>query len=342
MTSSASLYTQQNAFESGLRLDPKQVDARSPEAIKAVAQQFEALFMQQMLQNMRSANSSLVGEHMMSSSQSDFYYEWFDQKMALHSAQSQGFGLAAVIEQQLSRQNTAAQESELDMSLIKTRILAALATQPSKLESNADKSTTNVEKFAIQKPESVENAEVQEGEYSLPSISKKIRQVLDSSSKEGFVKTIYQQAQNAAKVLGQPAGLLVAQAVLETGWGKHQIRDEQGNNSHNIFAIKAGADWQGEKVSITTHEYIDGNYVKLKDEFRSYGSYEEALNDYVAFLKESGRYQQAIASDNEQDYMQGLQAAGYATDPAYAEKILSLYNADRLQSIMQSAEQGEQ
>ena len=141
-------------------------------------------------------------------------------------------------------------------------------------------------------------------------------------SQEAFIQDLWPHATKSAKELGVSADVLIAQAALETGWGRKMIHDRQGNNSFNLFGIKAGKHWQGDQVTVPTVEYRDGIARREHAAFRSYASLEDGLDDYVAFLKQNPRYHQALenASDAEA-FLQELQQAGYATDPAYADKI---------------------
>jgi len=137
-----------------------------------------------------------------------------------------------------------------------------------------------------------------------------------------FVDAITPHAEKAAKELGIPARVLVAQAALETGWGSRQIKNADGSNSHNLFGIKASRGWNGATTDTLTHEYIGGEKRSERAEFRSYASVGEAFDDYVAFIKDNPRYADALRNGGSAtQYAQGLQKAGYATDPGYAAKI---------------------
>ncbi|MGE8289315.1 MAG: flagellar assembly peptidoglycan hydrolase FlgJ [Stenotrophomonas sp.] len=141
---------------------------------------------------------------------------------------------------------------------------------------------------------------------------------------EGFVASIWPHAQRAAQELGVNPRALVAQAALETGWGKRHIKRENGQSSHNLFGIKATG-WSGERASAGTHEYVDGQRRSERASFRAYGSVADSFNDYVRMLKNSPRYQAALkAGGDVRGFAQGLQRAGYATDPSYAAKIAAI------------------
>ena len=133
-----------------------------------------------------------------------------------------------------------------------------------------------------------------------------------------FVQGIWRQAEVAAKALGLPTEAVVGHAALETGWGAHQ----PGGGSNNLFGIKADSRWQGSKVSAATTEMDGGHSRRENAQFRAYGSTSEGLADYVRFLKTNPRYAEAIkAGVSSEEFAHGLQKAGYATDPNYAEKL---------------------
>ena len=147
------------------------------------------------------------------------------------------------------------------------------------------------------------------------------------ASAQEFVAMHAQGAQSAERDTGIPASFMVAQAAHETGWGKKAIRMADGSNSFNLFGIKASADWKGATTRIATTEYVDGQAKKLNQTFRAYSSYEESFADYARLMKTSPRYREVLASaHNAHDFAQGLQKAGYATDPAYADKLGRVIN----------------
>jgi peptidoglycan hydrolase FlgJ len=152
-----------------------------------------------------------------------------------------------------------------------------------------------------------------------------------SSTQENFVMMLKPHAEKAAAELQISPDVLIAQVALETGWGKHVLHDQQGDNSFNLFNIKAGGQWQGDKVNVSTLEYRDGIAANEKSDFRKYTDYAESFSDYVRLMKNNPRYQQALAAGNDSAaYADALQSAGYATDPAYAKKIKQLLNSDLL------------
>ena len=155
-----------------------------------------------------------------------------------------------------------------------------------------------------------------------------------SASQENFVSMLRPHAEKAAAELQINPDVLIAQVALETGWGKHVIHDHKGENSFNLFNIKASSGWQGDKVNVTTLEYRDGIAANEKADFRKYTDYAESFSDYVRLMKNSPRYQRALgAGKNSAAYAEALQSAGYATDPHYAKKIKSLLNSDAIRSL---------
>jgi flagellar protein FlgJ len=151
-----------------------------------------------------------------------------------------------------------------------------------------------------------------------------------------FVALHTEAARKAEGASGIPASFMVAQAAHETGWGKQSIRMADGSNSFNLFGIKAGADWKGASTQVVTTEYVDGLPKKLTQRFRAYSSYDESFADYARLMQTSPRYHKVLAhADNAQAFAQGLQHAGYASDPAYADKLGRIINTTlRLQRTL--------
>ena len=139
---------------------------------------------------------------------------------------------------------------------------------------------------------------------------------------KNFVATMLPMAERAAKRIGVDPRYLVAQAALETGWGKKMIAQRDGSSSHNLFGIKSGSSWRGDSARALTSEYENGKQVKEVASFRAYNSFEQSFQDYVSFLQNNDRYQGALDSAaRPEQFMKELQRAGYATDPQYARKV---------------------
>ncbi|HMN76530.1 MAG TPA: flagellar assembly peptidoglycan hydrolase FlgJ [Burkholderiaceae bacterium] len=137
-----------------------------------------------------------------------------------------------------------------------------------------------------------------------------------------FVQTHRQAAQAAEEQTGIPASFMLAQAAHESGWGQRPIRNADGSSANNLFGIKAGAGWKGAVAEVVTTEFVDGKPKQLVQRFRAYASAEESFRDYARLMTQNSRYSQVLASGGDaKRFAQGLQAAGYATDPAYADKL---------------------
>ena len=151
-----------------------------------------------------------------------------------------------------------------------------------------------------------------------------------------FVQQHSDAAQAAEKASGIPAAFMVAQAAHESGWGRREIRHADGSSAHNLFGIKAGANWKGPVAEVTTTEVIDGQAKKVTAKFRAYGSYAESFADYARMISTSPRYTGVMANSSDAaGFAQNLQRAGYATDPAYADKLARTINTTlRLQRAM--------
>jgi flagellar protein FlgJ len=152
----------------------------------------------------------------------------------------------------------------------------------------------------------------------------------------GFVQQHTAAARKAEAETGIPAAFMISQSALETGWGRKEIKHADGTTSHNLFGIKAGPNWKGPVAEITTTEYINGRATKVTAKFRAYASYEESFADYARLMKNSPRYAKVVEqAADAKHFAQGLQKAGYATDPAYAEKLGKVINTTlRLQRLM--------
>ena len=143
----------------------------------------------------------------------------------------------------------------------------------------------------------------------------------------GFVQQHDGAARQAEAATGIPAAFMVSQAALETGWGRKEIRHADGAPSFNLFGIKAGGAWKGPVAEVLTTEYVNGQPQKVVAKFRAYGSYAESFADYAKLIKGSPRYAGVVASaESAQGFARGLQRAGYATDPAYADKLTRVIN----------------
>lgn len=161
----------------------------------------------------------------------------------------------------------------------------------------------------------------------------------DFDSQSAFVTELWPHAQRVGQALGVDGRVILAQAALETGWGERLPRGSDGQPSHNLFGIKAHG-WGGAVARVPTLEFRDGALRRETADFRAYGSYAEAFDDYARFLTENPRYRQALAAGDASGFARGLQAAGYATDPAYASKILRVMGSPLLADLGRSTDTG--
>jgi flagellar protein FlgJ len=140
--------------------------------------------------------------------------------------------------------------------------------------------------------------------------------------RDTFVGRVLEHAKAAAETLGVPIANVVGQAALESGWGRHEIQARDGTQSHNLFGIKAGANWTGKTVDAVTTEVIGGVARRVVQKFRAYDNYTDAFNDYAKLLTSSNRYKdRVVGAADPVTFAKGLQKGGYATDPAYATKL---------------------
>lgn len=151
---------------------------------------------------------------------------------------------------------------------------------------------------------------------------------------QDFLMRMKDHAVEASNATGIPAKFLLGQAALESGWGKHEIRAADGSRSFNLFGIKAGRDWSGPTVRVMTTEYVDGVPRKLTQKFRSYGSYAEAFQDYANLMQGNRRYAAVMKQTDSVGFAQGLQRAGYATDPQYADKLARILNGRHMRQTI--------
>ena len=274
-------------------------------ALDEVSRQFESLFLQMMLKSMRDAS---LGGGLMDSKQSEFYRDMYDKQIAVDMAQKQGIGLADVLKRQLGG-GISAQYSDLSPEEYLGMPITARPVN------GADAAT--VARRSVDTPAAFDG------------------------SPEAFVDALWPVAEQAAAKINLPPEALLAQAALETGWGRHVMQNGTGDSSHNLFGIKADSRWQGDKVMVSTLEYRDGVALNTRANFRAYESFEYSFSDYVDFVQRNPRYQQALAQTNDpKAYFSALQEAGYATDPAYAQKIQRILDSESMQRAAQSAKEG--
>ncbi|ALU44755.1 flagellar assembly peptidoglycan hydrolase FlgJ [Pseudoalteromonas rubra] len=282
----------------------------SEEVLRKAAQQFESIFTQMMLSSMRKANEVLEDKDSpFNSSSVKFYRDMHDQQMSMQLSSEGSLGLADLIVQQLSPNR----DGYMPSSVLRTG---------AELQSDRIANGEAGQRKAEQQPEVTESAS-KEVQFDDP---------------ESFVSQLWEHAKSAAAKIGLNPAVMVAQAALETGWGKHIIARQDGESSLNLFNIKADKRWHGDSASKMTLEFEQGLPVKKQANFRAYDSLKDSINDYVDFLQSNPRYQEALTkTDNPDQYLDALQQAGYATDPDYAEKIKRVLDRGEFQSMLSAS-----
>jgi len=375
-------------------------DRDSDANLKKVAQEFESLFVGEMLKSMRSANDVLGKDNPMNTETTKQYQSMYDQQLAVTlSKQGNGIGLQDVLMRQLSKnkgvehtganpfshnapalstlnggRNSAADVKSLlhgsttnahanDMAMLNQRRLslpskltdrimagitpstdassdgtaastqalarngikvtnAASAAQTTATGTDADGSSDAGEWQSAQAAIASGDVRIIGHSVAQPPLAPAKKAF---STADDFVATMMPLAKDAAARIGVDPSVLVAQAALETGWGRSVMRDQSGKSSHNLFGIKASGNWQGDQARAITSEFRNGKMVKETAQFRSYDSYADSFHDLVSVLQNNDRYQAVVKSaDNPEQFVKELQKAGYATDPDYASKITQI------------------
>lgn len=298
-------------------------DARNqdPEALKQVAKQFESLFLNMILKSMRQAK---LGDGLMDNDQSKMYQDMYDQQLSTNLAGEGGLGLAEIMVKQLSpKQVQQSAETEAEVSEY-IKHAAPLSTEQHNL-TVYERTKMGMLRRDWPEPSRIEGIAPPEDNIIIVDDAPELDK---NSTKQAFVDQLLPLAQKAAAELGVEPKVLIAQAALETGWGRSVIKNRDGSSSYNLFNIKAGSAWDGRQARVSTLEFEGGVPVKVMAGFRAYESYADSFNDYVKFIKDKPRYADAIKQvSNPERYMQELQQAGYATDPHYAGKVMSIYNS---------------
>ncbi|WP_266160664.1 flagellar assembly peptidoglycan hydrolase FlgJ [Dyella silvatica] len=168
-----------------------------------------------------------------------------------------------------------------------------------------------------------------------------VSKVLPGGDPVSFVRALAPHAQAAAAKLGVSVRALLAQAALETGWGKHLPQRSDGSSSFNLFGMKAGSSWGGDKVSVPTVEYEDGVAVRRRDQFRAYQTPSDSFADYARLVGDNPRYAAALGrGEDVAGFAQALRRGGYATDPAYAAKLTAIANSPQMREALASLASG--
>ena len=288
--------------------------SNSEEALREVAGQFEALFIQMMLKSMRDAG---LGEGLMDSEHTQTYQAMFDKQISIDLSKRQGLGLAEMMVRQLSPAETADEHNKSApvpapiSPAFQTLIPASSAkAQPSRVEAAGPAGDAGTD--------------------------------WNPGSPAEFVADLWPHAQRAARKLGTAPEALIAQAALETGWGQHMMRRADGHNSFNLFGIKADGRWQGDRVTSETIEFREGLMRKERASFRAYSSLAHSFADYAEFVKSNPRYRAALnKADDAAGFARALADAGYATDPDYSSKIIRIMSSEQFRKAVSGIKEPE-
>ena len=332
-----------------LRAQARSDDGKS--ALPAVAKQFEAIFTQMMLKSMRDANASM-GSDLAGSEQVNSYRDMFDQQLSLSLANGRnGLGIAEMLVRQLGGKPEAAEATVADAHGLPASTAGVLnANVRALLQLGADRDTARGigaadDAFGIAMPSTADAGSpwrdtldrIAQGALDVAGTAAKL---LPGGDPVSFVRALAPHAEMAAKKLGVSVRALLAQAALETGWGKHLPSHGDGSSSFNLFGIKAGSSWDGDKVSVPTLEYENGVAVRRRDQFRAYDSPSDSFSDYARLLTDSPRYAQVLGQgENIAGFARALVRGGYATDPSYAAKITAIANSPQMREALAALQQ---
>lgn len=333
-----------------------------PAAAASTAAQFESLLAQQMIKSMRQAS----GKDALFPGQSQTFRDLYDREIAQRLTQGKGLGLQPMIRKALGGTAHAptthagatalpAHGKSLSLARYRQAMPAAQAAAPSNAEVPAPAAAATVasvnspSKAAAQRlPMLVTGTEAATGSSSFTGSGRRPPALGDNTprntssgapnrhfSPDDFVAQVWPHAQRAAAQLGVAPEALVAQAALESGWGKYV-----GANN-NLFGIKASPGWHGSVRTLQTSEYRDGRMQRESASFRSYASIGESFDDYAKLIKSNPRYAAALGAGNDTArFASALQKAGYATDPNYAAKIASIARTPMIAQALQKLEGG--
>lgn len=296
-----------------------EADKATPHSIRETAKQFESLFMRELIKSMREAT---MKSGMLDNPGSDLGADLLDQQLAV-SMSGQPGGLSDLIAQQLARQ-------------MGVEMPATSSVGSTGLNGPVDPAMGNViapERLATSRGESaaatsLRALEPQRTPTTSSATNPATRTAPAGRAQADFVARHSATANQVERSSGIPTSFMLGQAGHETGWGRREITTASGENSFNLFGIKAGPGWSGKVAEVTTTEYVNGVAQKKVAKFRAYDSFEDSFKDYARLITNSPRYAQVrTQTGSVAGYANGLQQAGYATDPDYASKLSRAINS---------------
>jgi flagellar protein FlgJ len=308
----------------GLDALRRRAHRNDPGALAEVTVQFEALFIGMMLESARSAS---LGSGLFDGAETEQYLALMDRQVALELARSGGFGFGKMLEQELAPGEGATHSAPSAVPPSR----AALGPRPQSLVGDAP--------AVPAAPDAATAVGAAEFPRGLPASlaplgGTEAEQTSAEPTPAEFVTALLPQAKAAAAALGIEPRLLLAQAALETGWGR-AVPQRDGESANNLFGIKAGGSWGGATVEHWTLEHAGGVTAPQLERFKAYGSAAESFTDYVDLIASARRYAGALEQAGDAEgYARAVTKAGYATDPQYADKWLAIYNGDRLENAL--------
>lgn len=281
------------------------------QALKAAAEQFEQLLTQYWVDGMRGSNSSLDPNSPLHSKYSRMFEDMLSQEQVGMTSTRSGKISKSSITYLIAKQFSKSLGDE------GKELLKELTDGSSVRPENFSSSYAKRDYSSYLDPSSCE-ARFVKGLSSiygdLPKDSLK-----SFESQEDFVNKLMPYALKAVEGQGFNPLVLVAQAALETGWGRHV---PSGNN---FYGIKADASWRGDKQDLSSPEFEQESFVSRVSSFRSYAGVLDSMKDYIDFIKGNPRYERAVGRSFDTDgYFDEIARAGYATDPAYADKLKNI------------------
>lgn len=299
-----------------IRQDAKSGDKASKEAaLDQAAKQFESIFMQMLMKSMRKAQDVLASDSPFNSESTKFYRDMHDQQMSLEMSNNGSLGLSELIVRQLGG----------DDNFKPHTILRSDGNLDSRGSVRITQSALLTNRNLVNDPTAKQDPE--KDRQTNGSAAAQMASLLQSPTFEqpkDFVSALTADAKRVQDKIKVPFEVVIAQAALETGWGQKIIKTDSGESSNNLFNIKADSRWAGDKTHKETLEFESGAMVKKREPFRVYDTIGESVNDYIDLLTGSERYQGALEkAENVEQFLHGIQGAGYATDPDYAKKIMA-------------------
>ena len=286
----------------------EQSGSASAAALRRAAENFEALLIDRLMQDMQAVHFGPTGTDGAGGS---VYRGLLDGQFSRRIASRDPFGIARLLETQLGQRSAAA---PLPAPGAKPRVEVSVPVPRSGNAANilgrGVPSTTAKPVFA---PAAAPDPRLQARD---------------------FIHRILPVVKRAAAALNTSPLALLAQAALETGWGRHLPRGAAGAASHNLFGVKAGTDWHGPTAGDSTREYANGGFYPALAKFRVYPDIRAGVTDFVNLIRSRVGAPAGNAPTLPRDWGERLLRVGYATDPDYATKLESIASSPLMRAAL--------